>query len=297
MNTKLLVALGVCVALGVSYFATRSDHVKVGVRELKLPEFSAKEIDQISIGQSSPVRLVRHGESWWVQAKMNGMTKLLPANAQYVASLLDAAAKVEGNYFVSERVDKQEALGLTTALATPVTLYAFGKPAWRLLVGNDAEEGKHVRLSDSEAMFVARGRFADLVRLSIDEWRERKVLPLVEAQVRRLEVQADSQTPLKFTRGDEQWPQVARLVNDLVNLRAHAFVDAQPEKTVARVRLRVPAYTVILEDDKGTLHKLWFAKSEDGSKCWVMTAAREDIDEVSDYIMKQLDLALRPRAK
>lgn len=125
--TKPVLSLVVCVCLALAYFVVRKDQTRVGVRELVLPQFQQTDIDTIEI---------------------NG--KEFPWNERAI----DAAAHIQIIRFMTEQ--PQPAM-------IKVRLLHHRKVIWQLEIGDEVSEGRLVRAPGSKSIFVAKGKFSDLL--------------------------------------------------------------------------------------------------------------------------------------
>ena len=125
--TKPILSLLVCLCLGLTYFIIHKDHTRVGVRELLLPHFNQIDIDTIEINGQNFTRNER---------------------------AIDAAAHLQIIRFITEQAQPT---------MTKVRLLDHRKIIWQLEIGDEVSEGRLVRAPGSKSVFVAKGRFSDLL--------------------------------------------------------------------------------------------------------------------------------------
>ncbi len=288
MTRSMWIYIFVCAALGLTYFVMRKDRVRVGMRELNLPQIAVSSIDKIEIQGTERVQLIKADDSWWVYLGEPENKKAL-ASAEYVAALFKAAPHIQSAYFATERLDQQGKFHVSDDKAIKVVLYSADRPAWTLLVGDEAQGGgRYVRVPATLPIFVAKGQFGDLTRSLIDEWRNRIILPVAKDKLVKLIIKKSG---TEETISSEKM-QMHPLVEVLTNLRALRFVDSNEDKILAQQELKSPLFEITIYDKNNSFYELVVATNKEQQKTWVWLRGGNQIYEISQYMLERLSLVL-----
>ncbi len=284
MTRSMWIAIFICAALGLTYFAMRKDHVRVGVRALILPQININSIDKIEIDGTEKVRLLKEINGW--QVYLGGVNnKKVLASAEYVSALFQAAPQIQSDYFATERFDKQAEFQVSDETATKIILYSGDKPVWSLLIGEEAQGGgRYVRVPASLPIFVARGNFGDLTRSIIDEWRNRIILPVIKEKFAKLIIKKAGLEKSITTEAVPLHP----LTEMLANLRAMHFVESAAEKSLAQQDLQKPSFEIIIYDKNNSFYELVVASHPRHQKHWVCLRGGNQIYQISPYAFERL---------
>lgn len=306
MNKQVYFAILICAGLGLFYFITQKDRVKVGIRELVLPKFDQEKIDKIEISGTNKVKLFKEDDHW--QLVDNDNVHYL-ANAEYVSDLLSAAANLNSYYFATEIKAKSEEFAVSDEKGIKVKLFIGNKVIWELLIGNEIDnEQRYVRVPLNPSIFVASGRFWDLTRQSLSEWRDRQIIPLRSDEITKFTF-TKQQKSLTVSWVQEHWiltdesgklfetaaldkERISELVEVLANMRVLDFIMDTAEIAVAKSDLVKPVFSYTIFDSKGTFYILEVAKSQDQQKIWAQLQGGQDIYEISNYAYTKLNISL-----
>lgn len=188
MKKGTWIVLGLVLVLGGIYFFSRESQVSVGVKQMKLPSFSADKIDRVEITGKNPVELIKYDDGWKVKLAGEGVREVRADQAN-VQALLDAALGLRSSHYVTNLKEKYKELGLSEDGAVMVKLSQKDGVVFSLVLGGNASgSGRYARLPDADDVYVVRGSFWQLTRNGVVDFREREVWPVKEGEIERFSV-------------------------------------------------------------------------------------------------------------
>lgn len=236
----LVFALGLWLALNLFGPRTRDE-----AGHLTLPALSAGAVERITVaGAADSLMIVKRGDAWQV----DGMPALAKAVREFLEASGDSTAESE---LIAQSTGSHARLGVDSATGRRLTIVGGGKTLLDLVVGHRGPEldGFYVRRAGAPEVHLLRGRFAELLARSENDWRDRQLAA----------VRADSIAKVEVRRGRAQWTlsrvgaswsignrpadsmRVARFLSIFSDLRATGFPDrsegdsitfAPPERAV-----------------------------------------------------------------
>jgi len=247
MKKSTWIIIAITAVLALSYFLTKPKKVSVGVKKLELPVFDQAQVDRIEIQQqNNPLTLIKQDKQWFIE-KTSNKPQEIRADQAAVSSMLEAIRTLSPAYYVSELEQKQAELGLSNDAATVIKLHAQNKIVWSLAVGkSDPQAGRYAKLPDDKHVFAVRGSYWQILKPRAEDWRERRLLSLLEPEVTSINFERAKKTTLALKKSDDTnlWlidkniitlPEnfradknaLSNLVRAALNIRAQAFVDEQ----------------------------------------------------------------------
>lgn len=242
MKKSTWIVLALAVILGLVYWVTKEKEVSVGIKQISLPSFVHETIDRIEIDGKGALRLEKSDDQWFVIKD----AKKLPADAVNVKGILDAASEIRGSHYVTNLKEKSSELGFVEPDMTTVRLFSKDAQVWELVLGNAAGgQGRYAKsTAQQDDIYVVRGSFWGLTRNSADDFRDRTVWSLSEAEAKEVRIIKPSAPALKFVKaeGQDEWSladgenvlppgfridkaAVQALVKSVFTLSASGFVD------------------------------------------------------------------------
>jgi hypothetical protein len=283
MKKQLVIALLVCTGFGVAYFATRESEVRVGMKELTMPRVDLHSVTKIVYSGKEQFELHKKGESFVLQISSPDGREVA-ASSEAVKEIFDAIAGLKGGVFVTEQSAKHPDFKVTDATGQKVTLYSNDKPVWSLIIGDYAEDGgRYIRNPSESAVYLSNGRFWDITRNSMTDFRERKVVGVAIENIDSIHLQ----------RGQERHDlmrnaEIAKMVS---NLRAVDFVDAPEVLKKAQAFLNASHEQIIVTPKKGLQPLIVrLAADKSAKKAYAQLESSEVVYEISDYVYSQLVL-------
>lgn len=245
MKKSTWIILIIVVALGLTYYFTKQDKVSVGVKRLSFKSFDASKVDNIDINGHYKVVLKKDKDTWKLQIKDGDQTRQVDASKAHVEEMLEAALKVSHAYYVSESTNKHEELGVLGDKATTITLQSQGAPVWALILGNNSSDGtRFARIPEDNSVYAVRGSFFSLLRNNINDWRDKSLWNLKEADVVSFNVERSQKSTFALSKAEKEGPwkianstpalpnsfrvdenALASFVRSNLNIRASGFID------------------------------------------------------------------------
>jgi len=272
MLQRIALALGVLlIAWGALALLRRHGGDDPG--RLPVPEGAAVAVDRISFrhGRDSVV-LVRQGERWSV----NGFPASSGAVESFLGTLGDSSFRSE---LIARSPASHQRLGVDSA-AKRLTIMSGEQVSLDLRVGNRGPdfEGFYVRPEGSEAAYLLRGQFAELIARGIADWRDKQVAAVAADSVAKVEV-VRGRSRWSMTRDGAAWrlargradsTRVARFLSHFDDLRASGFPEAQE---LDSIRFDPPDRAVTLLDPEGRPLLALVFDSTHGGAFWVRAAS------------------------
>jgi hypothetical protein len=176
LSRQAWTSLVVFAALLVVVIATRQDRVRVGIRELSLPQLVSSDITKIEIAGKHQALLVKAGDAWTV-ADPAKPDVTFPAEKAPIERTLAELTAIDVGTYVSGRTEKHDDLEVTVEKGTIVRATTSKGTTLRIVLGRFAKGGgNYVRLEDAPEVFVAKGNLAAQVRKDVEAWRDKKVI-------------------------------------------------------------------------------------------------------------------------
>ncbi|MFO7260501.1 MAG: DUF4340 domain-containing protein [bacterium] len=267
----LVAAYALTAMVGGSTSADRDGTARTLVRALAGASKGLSLVRIVGPEPGDSVELVRGDDGTWT---VNGR----PADSAAVARLEEALEGARVGHLAATNPDNHKRLGVAADSTWRLELHraSRGDPV-RLLVGNNGPSypSAYVRLPDSDEVYVLLGNLVSAVRRPAAEWRDRIVVRVDTAAVRRVVVMRDEET-YELQRDSARWVvgdapadsvTVGDLLAELARLEAQAFV----EDTVA-LGDGVTRSVVALGEAGDTLALVRIAPTEQ-SWTWRATAA------------------------
>lgn len=292
MKKSTWIILGLVAVLGVVYVATKPSKISVGVKRLELPAFDQSKVDRIEIKGKDPATLVKEQGEWFLEIGAPENIRRVKADQAIVARMLETALELKHSHYVTSLEEKLSDLGLAHENVTTINILSGDKPLWSLLLGkNDEEGGRYAKLADKPEVYVVHGAFWQLTKSKADEWRDRTLWRVPEAEVMSFEVTRDKKPYLLLKRAEDgkDWsldksisslPEsfraekaaLANLVRLSLNLNASGFVDEKKD-------LGDPFATLSATKKDGTKQEL-LVFSTPGPNYWVKNTSGEQVFEL-----------------
>ncbi len=220
----LVLSVGLWLALRVIGTRARDD-----AGRLSLPSLTPGDVDKITlVGAGDTVRLARQGDRW----QANGFPASLQAVKEFLAAAGDSSAESE---LIAQSASSHARLGVDSVTGRRVAIEGGGKPLLDLVVGNRGPDfnGFYVRRSGELAVYLLRGRFAELLVPGQDQWRDRQVASIPADSIARIDV-VRGKSRWSLNRAGKAWTvgavpadsaKVARLLAQFGDIRATGFPD------------------------------------------------------------------------
>jgi hypothetical protein len=198
---------------------------------LPLPAVDVGTVEEIRFGGTTDTaRVVRDSSGWSV----NGYRASSDVVLGFLGALRDSSNRSE---LIARSTTPHARLGLDSATARHVTVRAGGKVVLDLLVGSRGPEfeGFYVRRPGEAPSFLLRGRFAEELGRSADDWREKTIAAIGADSITGVTVRLGRST-LTLAKGANGWTlggspadsaKVARYLGGFASLRAEGFPDPQ----------------------------------------------------------------------
>lgn len=310
MKKQLIIASVICAGLGIFYFASRENEVRVGIRELDLPKVDTQSVTKVVYTGKEKFAIVKKGDRFELEVAEEANVRYLPASKEAIKELFAAIEGVNGGVFVTEQVAKHVDFHVNESGGQKVTLFAQDKPVWELIIGDYADEqGRYVRVPSQNAVFLAKARFWDITRSTMNDFRERQIVGLEASLVKAVRVEQGAKRIIAVKRDAQNaWQldakamairparkanqeRLTEFVKTVVELRATAFVDAKEQLLKARKLLEQnDEHVVVQASDSEVI--VMMAKDETEKKAYVQVKGSNDVFEISDYLYERLHTLL-----
>jgi len=182
---RLAVLLVVLLLLwGAAALARRRETVDTSDR-FTLPKIPRDQVDSIRIARAADTAvLVRQDSANW---RVNGHPASSTAVGDLLTALEDTAPAAE---LVAERPASHAGLGVDSAGGARVQIVAKGKVLADLVSGHSTRDmdGGYLRYAGKNETYAVRGRLADLLGRSSDEWRDHRIAAVAGDSVGSVEV-------------------------------------------------------------------------------------------------------------
>jgi hypothetical protein len=265
MNRSAWILGCLVVFLGLIYFLTKEEKLSVGIKRLKLPQFSVENIDKIEILGQESVRINKKDGQWFLH--ISDDKALVEADPTHVESLLNSALAIKSAYYVTNLPEKYEELGLDTK-ASRVNLYEDNKLIWSLILGNEKGDTRYAKLPENNNVYAVKGSFWPLTRNGINDWRDRHIFPISEDMVRVLSIEK-KESSFVIEKIGAHWiiknpPEGFRanglsleaLVHAVVNLNASDFLEQEiMGESIMTISLKTDSTVLVIEIFKDLLVK------------------------------------------
>ncbi len=303
MKKSTLAAVAIFAVLVVVVFATREEHVNVGVPKLTLPTFDAASVTalEVSAGDNSASLTLANG-AWSVSAPDAGSPKFV-ADENQVKSALTQLAELRPGEFVTENAAKHAELEVDSAKGLEVKVSTGAAPVVDLVIGKAAKSGgAYFRLASSNAVFTTKANVGWALRKNVSAWRKKAITTAALADVTTVALQNGAEAyELSLGEGGA-WalkspaPQgfrfdplaASRLAQALTSLTAQSFVDQDATADFASTH---PTFTLTTKDGKAATVHFSATKRPDNTY-----AVRVDQDPqvylVSSYTVEHLATSL-----
>lgn len=243
---QIAIMLVVLLALwGVSeVFSRRSDRTAGDVLYSSVPQ---SQVDSVVIARAQDtVRLIRHPEYWAV----NGH-RASPLELEGFFRQLGDTARPE---IASESKAVHQRMGLDSAQGRKVRVFAGGKPAIELVVGERGPDyqSSYVRKPGEDRVYLRFGPFAGFVDRGVDDWREHRMANIPKDSARRADVTRHGRR-YSLVRKDGTWQfadgrpadsvLAQKLLNSLSPATATGFATAEDAR---KINFRQPDLRVVV---------------------------------------------------
>lgn len=243
---QIAIALVVLLALwGASEaLSRRSDRTAGDALYSSVPE---SQVDSVVIARpEDTVRLVKHPGYWAV----NGH-RASPAEVEGFVQQLADTARPE---IAGESKAVHQRMGLDSAQGRHVRVFAGGKPAIELLVGERGPDyqSSYVRKPGEDRVYLRFGPFAGFVDRQVDDWRDRRMANIPKDSARRADVTRHGRR-YSLVRKEGKWQftdgrpadsvLAQKLLNSLSPATATGFATAEEAK---KISFRQPDLRVVV---------------------------------------------------
>jgi Domain of unknown function (DUF4340) len=296
MAGVLLAGLGIAV-----WWSNRQETAKVGQPAADAPPkilaIGADTVKQIQIRHrgEEPITIQFNASGKWEMTS----PKPLPADSVAVAALTNTASRLDSERVVDPNVTDLAAYGLAPALIE-VTLTAKDGKASKLLIGENTPTGGAVyaKLDGDPRLFTMASSFKSTFDKGAKDLRDKRLLPLTQDKLSRIEITAQKQTYEFVKKGENAWqivkPKAMRAdsiqTDDLVQRLKNADMDlsgAQDDKKTAAAFGSAAVLAVAKVTDQDGTKTLEIRKSKDDY--YAKSSAVEGIYKVSKVLGDGLD--------
>lgn len=304
MKKGTWIILGIALLLGAVYFATKKDKISVGIKKIELPVFSKDSVDKIEIISKDKVLLEKNDTKWFIDMKTGDTVKKLPADTNNIDSLLEAILGLKNSYFVSERSEKLEELGLADDKKITIKIYQKDKLLWSLDIGKSGDNGtRYVKKPESPQIFAVIGSFWQITRTNPSDFRDKNIARIKEEDIKQFKWLYKGGLMLSLARDDDKGEillasdqpglgkdmrfkpsALSLLFKSVATLRAANFKD-EP------INLGEAQYEALIKDKAGHTTKIYFYPQAD-DKYLVKKDADNQIFEISKYGFDRINKSL-----
>lgn len=280
--------------------ATHGGHA--AFRPLELASVRSLELQR----SNQVMRVERDSKGWWLKYPVSQ-----PAQTVGIDRMIDALKKLEPTAHVSAAEIAAQPGGLAAfGLQPPQALLTIESVTDRtvLNLGSPSPVGNrfYFQRMGSDGLFVADTALLDALPANANDWRDRSLLSLRDAQVNRIEIRG--QTDLKAERDPSTgvWrltrPLAARadgarlelLLNELKNARIAEFVTDAPMVDAAAFGLQPPAIEFAAGEGTDDLVRLQIGRSPTNQPSWryVRNLLQTNVYLVPNKTLTSLDAPL-----
>jgi hypothetical protein len=189
MSGKQLVRLAVVLVVllllwGAAALARRRETMDAS-DHFKLPKISRNQVDSIRIARAGDTTvLVRQDSATW---RVNGHPASSTAVNDLLVALEDTAPAAE---LVAERPASHAGLGVDSAGGARVQILGKGKILADLVSGRRTRDldGGYLRYAGNNETYAVRGRLADMLGRSSDDWQDHRIAAVAGDSVGAVEV-------------------------------------------------------------------------------------------------------------
>jgi len=255
-------------------FADRLDKPISDFRDKTVLNVERGDVARISLVGRERIELARTDGGWGITEPVS-----TAANGAKVDGLLDRAFHLVADQFVDDnprnlrqygleageerlvlriwtkppQASTQPASGTGQAATEPASQPAGPAKTYGLALGAKTEQTRYAKLLDSPSVFLVRAELLDDLQVSLDDLRDKQVMPVVVEQVVRLDLNlpagkaelARQDGAWRMTspyKGDANGEAVDKMLSDLNNLQAETIRD--DADVLARFGLETPAGTI-----------------------------------------------------
>jgi hypothetical protein len=324
ISPRALAHLGVFLVLLLITVFTSGGPDRVGIRELKLPDFEKDQISAITLDGKHKAKLTKQGAGWTVEDPEKA-GKTFPVEDSLIDRALDAIAELETGAFVTGRSEKHEELEINKDKGLALTVTGGKGKQMSIVIGRFAKGGgNYVRLDGSDEVFVGKGSLMGAVGKDAGGWRKKDILGVEEKDLVEVAVQVAGETAYSIVRGpptgegEESKPgewkladgielpsgfrlddaAITRIPRSLAGLRAVDFID----EAVSDTGLDAGATQVSARTADGKGFTVSFGKEDDKKRIYTQVSGDPQLYVVNNYSLKNVakpllelrDLALLP---
>ena len=286
----LLVVAGAAFGL-MKLYESKFANTRDAARDAKkVLSFDRDKVTSISIKNAEGVIEMRKGENdvWMMEKPVKDR-----AGSLAMSGLFTEAENVDFSAVIGEEkpVEKEQLkeFGLASS-ETTLTLGGEGKPV-ELLFGKEAAvEGKmYVKLADEKKVFVISSALKKQITKKADEYRERKLTDLSNAQVNKVAIKSAA-GEIELEKKNEHWtmskPLKARgddaKIGDIIAQAATAHIESfvADSANLAAYGLQEPRGTVSLfpeGSEKPVVLQIGAAAKDDAAKIYAKLSTRDSV--------------------
>jgi hypothetical protein len=277
MNRTTLISIGVFVALGLAYVATREKEVSVGIKKFVFPKVNADSIDSIEVSGAQSAKLSKENGKWFV-IEPSKADKKFAADESAVKSTLDALADFKAPDFVTEKNEKQTEYEIDSTKGLNLKAMGSGVNVNLVLGKAGKNGGTYVRLASSSEIYTTQSGLAYFVKKDVNGWRNRAITVAKLEDVTKINIRhADGEVVQLGNEGSEtkllsSMPAGFRfdaaaarnVVSSLSTLSAQGFSDGETDEALGLVNA---AASIEVEMKEGKSAKLIFGSAKpDGTR-------------------------------
>ncbi len=290
-STLLLIAVAGIVFGSMKLYDSKFANTRDAARDAKkVLSFDRDKVNSIAIKNAEGVIEMRKGDNdvWTMEKPVKDR-----AGSFAISGLFTAAENVDFDAVIGDdkpvEKDQLKEYGLASS-ETTVTFGGQAKPV-ELLFGKDtAVEGKmYVKLADEKKVFVISSDLKKQITKKADEYRERKLTDLSNAQVNKVAIKSAA-GEIELEKKNDHWtiskPLKARgddsKIGDIIAQAATAHIESfvADSANLAAYGLQEPRGTVSLfseGSDKPTVLQIGSTLKDDAEKIYAKLSTRDSV--------------------
>ncbi len=301
MNPKtLLIAVGVLAVLGGAVYYTKENPPPSGDEKPKIISVDKDQVQALTVTRpgKDPLTVERGENGKW----KFGAPLTIPADSNAVGYMADAAASLEADRVVEDKVTDWKPFGLDAPTMTVEVKLKDGK-SHQVKFGSDTPTGASIyaRLDDDPRLFTVASYTKTGFDKQLFDLRDKKLLHAANDKISRIVLDSGGHSIEFGKSGENSWqilkPQPLRADNFTVGDLARAVEGAEMVSVVReddpgapKIDFSKPLATVEAVDEAGA-HKLTLVK--EGDKYYARSSDLDGVYEtastLADSLNKKLD--------
>jgi hypothetical protein len=235
------------------------------------------------VNQAGALELVQENGIW--------MADELPVDRQKVDLMLASIFTPQKIVIVSETGEQHEKLGVTDELGTKVTIrQAAGDLV--LVIGNPGQDGRYVRFSDEERVFLVPGMPRESILTTISDWVDRVLTRIPQSSLKLVQV-TRGQDVLTLRQEESSWyvgegneaidtTNINSVFNTLTSFVTQGLAETEPSGN--------PYMQVTLERDGAGVINLDFYQSQTEGEVVVKSSERAGFYVISEATAENFEI-------